>query len=225
MGFFSKLFGKNKKESKQDNIKEEEKKMGQVLTQKDFKEIASEFELEEALVRAIFVVEAGGKSGFLKEDPKIPVTLEEGHVFYKYAKAHGKDVEDLCNRYPTICYPKWTKLYYKKGLEEYNRYLLAKQVDEEAAMLATSWGLGQIMGFNYKLAGWPTIKSFVQAMYESEKCQLLAVCRFIKSNNTMYNALRNKDWATFARLYNGPSYTVNKYDEKLKNAYEKYKKT
>ena len=92
-------------------------------------------------------------------------------------------------------------------------------------MLATSWGLGQIMGFNYKLAGWPTIKSFVQAMYESEKCQLLAVCRFIKSNNTMYNALRNKDWATFARLYNGPSYTVNKYDEKLKNAYEKYKKT
>ena len=86
MGFFSKLFGKKKKESKQDNIKEEENKMGQVLTQKDFKEIASEFELEEALVRAIFVVEAGGKSGFLKEDPKIPVTLEEGHVFYKYAK-------------------------------------------------------------------------------------------------------------------------------------------
>lgn len=39
----------------------------------------------------------------------------------------------------------------------------------------------------------------------------------------MYDALRNKDWATFARCYNGSGYAVNKYDEKLKAAYEKFK--
>ena len=226
MGFFSKLFGKKEEKPKQEPVKpkEEEKIMGQKLTNQDIEAIALEFGLDKAHVMAIFTVEAGGKSGFLKENPFIPVTLEEGHIFYKYAKQHGKDVADICKRYPTICYPKWTKAYYKTGLAEYNRYLLAKEIDEEAANLATSWGMGQVMGFNYEAAGYSDLSSFIQAMYESEKCQLLAVCRFIKSNTKMYKALKEEDWATFAKLYNGPGYAANKYDEKLKKAYEKYKK-
>ncbi len=36
------------------------------------------------------------------------------------------------------------------------------------------------------------------------------------------NALKNKDWGTFARLYNGPAYAQNKYDIKLAEAYQKY---
>jgi hypothetical protein len=34
--------------------------------------------------------------------------------------------------------------------------------------------------------------------------------------------LRDKDWAGFARRYNGPAYAENKYDEKLSAAYEKF---
>ena len=225
MGFFSKLFGKKKKEeSKQESVKKEEVKiMGKKLSDEDIRQLASEFNLKFAHIKAIFLVEAGGKSGFLAEDPQIPVTLQEGHIFYKYLKQKGKDVDTIAKNYPTICYPKWTKAYYKKGKAEYERYLLAKKIDEECAMMSTSWGMGQVMGFNYKAAGYDCLKDFVDSMYCSEKDQLLAMCRFIKSNTKMYNALKNEDWATFARLYNGSGYAANKYDEKLKKAFDTYK--
>ena len=226
MGFFSRLFGKKKKDetNNQPIVKEEEKIMGQRLAEQDIYDIAEEFGLTYAHVKAIFTVEAGGKSGFLADNPKIPVTLEEGHIFYKYLAQKGYDVEDISKRFPSICYQKWTKIFYKKGLAEYDRYLTAKEINEECAMLATSWGMGQIMGFNYAAAGYKNVKDFVEAMYESEKNQLLAMCRFIKSNTKMYKALQAEDWAGFAKLYNGSGYAANKYDEKLKKAYEKYKK-
>ena len=217
MSIFSWLFGKKE-------TKKKEVTMGKKLTDSDFNMIALDFELKPAYVRAIFKVEAGGKSGFLKDDPKIPVTLEEGHIFYKYLKEKGYDVEDMCLKYGNICYQKWTKIHYRTGLKEYDRYLQAKKIDEECAMLATSWGLGQIMGFNYKAAGYNTVQDFVNAMYESEKNQLLAMCRFIKSNKAMYTALKNEDWAKFAKLYNGPGYAVNQYDKKLKEAFDLYNK-
>ena len=37
-----------------------------------------------------------------------------------------------------------------------------------------------------------------------------------------YKALKDKDWSTFAKLYNGPEYAKNKYDSKLSSAYLKY---
>lgn len=39
-----------------------------------------------------------------------------------------------------------------------------------------------------------------------------------------YNELQRKDWAGFARGYNGPGYAKNRYDIKLANAYKKYSK-
>ncbi len=223
MGLFSWLFGK-KKDTVQPIIeKEEEKPVNKKLTDNDIRDIAANFGLKFAHIKAIFVVEAGGKSGFLAEDPNIPVTLEEGHIFYKYLKQKGRDVDAIARNYPTICYPRWTKAYYKKGKAEYERYLLAAKIDEECAMLATSWGMGQIMGFNYKAAGYTSLNMFVSAMYTSERDQLLAMCKFIKSNTKMYNALKTEDWATFAKLYNGPDYATNKYDQKLKKAFDTYK--
>ena len=82
---------------------------------------------------------------------------------------------------------------------------------------------GNKTDFNYKAAGYDCLKDFVDSMYCSEKDQLLAMCRFIKSNSKMYNALKNEDWAGFARLYNGSGYAANKYDEKLKKAFDTYK--
>lgn len=190
------------------------------LTEKDFASIAERSGLEKAVIKAIFKVEAGGRSGFIDSENSIPVTLQEGHIFYKYAKERGLDVAELCKKYPQICYPKWTKEFYKRGQAEYNRYLLASEVDSECAMLSTSWGLGQIMGFNYYQAGYTNISAFVGDIYVSEQLQLKAMCTFIMNNKIMYNALRNHDWATFAKLYNGTGYAANAYDVKLKKAYE-----
>lgn len=202
---------------------EEVKPMNKFLSDQDFRDLGTEFGIEPACIRAIFKVEAGGKSGFLSVDPSKPVTLEEGHIFYKYGKQKGLDVDSLCISQPTICYKKWTKQYYKTGLAEYARYELASSINKEVAMLATSWGCGQVMGFNYKACGYSSVFKFVEDMYLSEKLQLRAMCMFIKSNTKMFNALRNKDWSTFAYCYNGPSYKENKYDQKLQNAYNSYK--
>jgi len=138
--FFSKK--KDKKEEITNNLEQLEKAeekiqiknditpISKFLTEKSFNNIAEEFGLNPAHIKAIYEVEAGGKSGFLKADNTKPVTLEEGHIFYKYAKKKGLNIQDLCNKYPTICYPKWTKKYYKTGLAEYARYELAKSIDE-----------------------------------------------------------------------------------------------
>ena len=39
----------------------------------------------------------------------------------------------------------------------------------------------------------------------------------------MLAALQKKDWKAFARLYNGPAYAQNRYDEKLSTAYSSFK--
>ena len=96
------------------------------------------------------------------------------------------------------------------------------RIDEEAAISSASWGLFQIMGFNHKICGCDTVGEFVSKMKENEGAQLDLFTAFVQSNK-LDSYLREKDWAGFARRYNGPAYAENKYDEKLKSAYEKHK--
>ena len=52
----------------------------------------------------------------------------------------------------------------------------------------------------------------------------LVFLRFIRENRSMLAALQKKDWKAFARLYNGPAYAQNRYDEKLSTAYSSFNK-
>lgn len=121
-----------------------------------------------------------------------------------------------------VVYKTFTKEHYKKdGIAEFARFEVAKGLDRNAAMLSSSWGAFQIMGFNYKSAGYSSVEEFVEAMHNSEANQLLAFVRFVKAQGLDVH-LRSRDWAAFARGYNGPKYAVNKYDKRLKQAYEAY---
>jgi hypothetical protein len=88
----------------------------------------------------------------------------------------------------------------------------------EAACCATSWGAFQIMGYHYEPLGYPFMDAFVIETYKNEANHLRAFGRYLQANNLL-KPLRDKDWAVFARGYNGPAYSQNKYDLKLKNAY------
>ena len=77
------------------------------------------------------------------------------------------------------------------------------------------------MGFNHKAAGYGDVETFVRDMHLSEGKQLMAMFNFIKTNG-LDRALIRKDWATFARGYNGESYRENAYDEKLADAYDSW---
>ena len=47
---------------------------------------------------------------------------------------------------------------------------------------------------------------------------------FLKNSPSCIKPLREKNWAAFARAYNGAGYAQNAYDTRLRNAYVSYVK-
>ncbi len=181
------------------------------LTDDDFKKAAEEFELEEAVIHAVAKVESGGRTGFDKIGrPKI---LFEAHIFHKFTK--GK----YDKTYPELSELTWEKgkVYYT--LDQWTRMYKAMDLDRDSAWKSASWGMFQVMGFNHN--GSDTVAEFVVAMFESEYKHLKSFLAFCDDNDLL-DALRSKDWATFAKGYNGPGYKKNKYDELMEKAYKSY---
>lgn len=188
------------------------------LTDVDFARAAKELNVEVAAIRAVAEVEAAG-AGFLPDGR--PAILYEAHVFHKETggrHAHAKD-----RRGVALSSPSWNqKLYGATGAAQHNRYEDARKLNPDAANKACSWGTFQILGQNHKVCGFDTSQEFVDAMWGGAPAHLDAFVKFIKGNN-LDGALRKKDWATFARGYNGPGYAQNAYDKKMASAYARWK--
>lgn len=194
---------------------------GDRLTDKDFEIVARLLDCETAALKAVQEVETGGKGGFFA--PGKPAILFEGHIFWSQLKKRGINPESHLPGNENILYPKWEKGHYKGGIAEYDRLEQARKIDRDAANASASWGMFQVMGFNYAACDESSVESFVNAMSESEFKQLILSARFIKKAG-MLPALQTKNWAEFARRYNGPAYAENLYDSKLAQAYRKHSK-
>ena len=183
---------------------------------------SQKYGLELATVQAVIEVESGGSGFFTDPDtgrltkPKI---LFEGHVFWKQLKKHGINPTTLTRS--NILYPRWDRGNYFGGIREYERLNKAKKIHEQAALESASWGLFQIMGYHWESLAYPSVFKFVKLMETSEFHQLEAFGRFLKVNG-LIPALKAKNWALFAKRYNGPLFYKNKYDAKLAKAYKKY---
>lgn len=199
-------------------IKEE--KMSQKLIEDDFIEASELLDVDVASIKAVTEVESSG-SGF-DENGNIKL-LFEGHIFYKYLKQAGYNVKEIAEVNPDICYKTWRDKRDTYKLNQFERLKKATLINEEIAYKSASYGLFQIMGFNCEACGFNTARDMYSNLILSEKNHLLAFCKFIKSNKSMYRCLQNHDWSGFAKLYNGPGYKANKYDTKLEKAYKKYK--
>jgi len=110
---------------------------------------------------------------------------------------------------------------YGKLDTQYQRLERAVALNRAAALDSTSWGIGQIMGFNASLAGYADAQHMITAMMASETNQLLAVAHFLQQTH-LDGPLRQRDWSAFAKGYNGSDYAQNQYDTRLAKAYEKY---
>lgn len=190
-----------------------------MITEQHFFDAAKRLRCSVPAVKAVTEVESSG-SGFLS-DGRVKV-LFEGHVFYKYTK--GK----YATSHPSLCYPKWTRVYYARGANAYERGAKelarleqAKDLNRTAALLSASYGMFQIMGFNFAHCDFPTVDLFADAMKKDESEQLNAFCSYIIDVG-LDDELRQGRWADFARKYNGPAYQKNRYDQKLKDAYNRY---
>lgn len=162
-------------------------------------------------VWAIMAVETAG-CGFLND--RRPTILFERHVFHR--ETNGK----FDTKAPDLSNPR-AGGYGTSGANQHDRLARAIDLQREAALRSTSWGLGQVMGFNAQMVGFADVGSMVAAMQASEDHQLGAMLAFIKATK-LHTALQKEDWTTFARRYNGPEFAKNRYDTKLKAAFERF---
>lgn len=180
---------------------------GNPLSQEGLDQAASGLGVGLPALWAVMTVETKG-CGFLAD--RRPLILFERHIFHRKTggRFDGSD-PDLSSR--------TAGGYGKGGANQYDRLMRAIALDRQAALESTSWGLGQVMGFNAVAAGYPDAESMVTAMCQSEDAQLLGMVGFIRDAR-LARHLKNGDWAAFAQGYNGPEFQKNKYDEKLRNA-------
>jgi len=170
--------------------------------------------IDEPILKAVAQVESSG-SGFLPSPEEEPKVLFEGHAFYRLTQ--GK----FSQSHPSLSYAKWTKAHYAGSLRgEWKRLSAARALDRDAANQSASWGTFQIMGFNYALCGFSSVEEFVAAQRAGADEQLDAFAQFI-ARESFLRPLRQRDWKSFAALYNGPAFAKNRYDERMAAAYGK----
>lgn len=185
-----------------------------------------------AHAQAVFAVEAAGSGFTMHRGKRVPKILFEAHIFFRFT---GKwPVSKVA---PHLSSKSWDRSLYTKTAQPlrpganlaHTRLEEAVALDElmkangevrQAALMSCSWGIGQVMGLNWKPLGYPSLQQFINEMFDSEGRQLDAVARFIKVNK-LGGAMCRKDWAAFARGYNGPGFKQNAYDARLAVAYRR----
>jgi hypothetical protein len=190
------------------------------LTEDDYARAAKALNVEVAAIKAVAEVESAG-SGFLPDGR--PSILYEAHIFHQHSKGAHAGAKD--RRGVALSSPSWNRaLYGATGAAQHNRYEDARALNADAANKACSWGMFQILGANHKACGFDTSQAFVDAMWTGgASAHLDAFVAFIKANK-LDGALRAKNWAAFAKGYNGPAYAQNAYDKKMAAAYARWSK-
>lgn len=100
------------------------------------------------------------------------------------------------------------------------RFDKAYAVDPEGAVRATSWSVGQIMGFHYRTLGYPSAITMVETWSSNPRQAVIDWINFL-SLNGLDRALRALDLRAFARGYNGGG-NVDAYVRKLRKALSRY---
>lgn len=181
----------------------------------DVASVAKSIGVDPKAFKAIVTVEAQGKPFDAKHRV---IALYEPHIAYRMA---DPDVRRELVR-AGLAYAKWGTRRYPKTMEE--RFAQIDKVSEigtpELAADATSWGMGQIMGFNAQSAGYLNAVDMVKAFAADAENQVAAMGAFTLNNHALLRALIRLDWATVAELWNGAAYRKNHYDTKLASAYK-----
>ena len=181
------------------------------LDDADYGRAAAALGAEIAAVQAVADVETSGNAFDEQGRPRI---LFERHYFHRLTGGRFDASHAAISAAGAGGYGKFS--------EQYGKLEIAYGLDADAALRSASWGRFQIMGDNHRAAGYASVRDFVVALTRSEAAHLDAFVAFVNADKSMAEALRKKDWATFARRYNGPGYAKNDYDGKLQRAYDRF---
>lgn len=191
------------------------------LTEDDFKQAAEELGVDVPTIKAVINIEAGaGHQGF--HAPGQPIVNFDLTMFRRAAARQGINLNKYKKSNRVVFNRPDSRKYGSYQAAQHERLKSAMSIDSIAAIDGTFWGMFQIGGFNWKKCGAASRGEFIERMCKSEHEQLELFVNFIKING-MDKYLRKKDWAGFARRYNGPSYARRGYHTRLAKAYKKYK--
>lgn len=177
------------------------------ISESDFERAAERIGCDVAAIKAVWEVEAGGRH-FLS-DRSVIRRFEPHH----FPREHWSKIGFT---------PRQGEAPWRASLRLSNEamFLRAADVDQDAAMVASSWGAPQIMGFNHKDAGFASARQMVEHMAVSASNQLDAFVQLVESWG-IAGAIRAHDWLAFARRYNG-SGQVERYAQLMETAYRKH---
>lgn len=193
--------------------------MKNALLETDFQAAAARLGVSVPAVKAVATVESNG-GGFLP-DGRVKVQYEP-HVMYRQLASNfdrARADKELV-AHPDLVAKK-AGSYQSLDKEDKDMNRAAQLIDRASALESASWGAFQIMGYHWKTLQYTTLQGFINDQYTAAG-QLETFVRFILADPRLVKALRGKDWATFARIYNGPNYAANKYDTKLAAAYKQF---
>jgi hypothetical protein len=173
-----------------------------------------------AMIAAFIEVEAAG-SGYYP-DGRLKV-LPERHKVYSLLPAGKRDDAVRLG----LAVPSWSpKTQYKDFRKDGGgRYefleRVASEYGPELAADAASWGAGQLMGFNAASVGYSSALEMVAAFANSEDAQIVAIAKFLVSNN-LDDEARAENCKGLCRGYNGPG-QVEHYTPLLQKALSRQK--
>jgi hypothetical protein len=176
------------------------------LSAADFQSTLTALQADAASVWALLEVESG-KAGYLPD--RRPQILFERAVFHTRTKGQFDAT------HPGISAPTWGG--YSGGAAEYTRLAEAYALSPDDALQSASWGIAQVMGFNFSPSGLGSASDYVQGACASEGAQLLAFQNFLLHTGVA-QALAAHDWYSVALHYNG-SGQVSLYASRLATNY------
>ena len=193
---------------------------GGALTDADYAQAARRLgpNVRPALLRAFAEVESGGKSGFGPDG--LPIIAYEGHVFRRYThKKYDATHPLLSYPYKQKAGPEWRANNHGQKTA-WKTLTEAAALDHDAALMACSWGMFQVMGFNYADCGYKDASSFVEAMKQGARGQLDAFVGYCKHRSGMVEAMTSGNYAGMASRYNGEDY--GDYDQRIRRADQRH---
>jgi hypothetical protein len=196
--------------------------------------LSQQLKIDPAAAIAVLAVESGGKA--FGPDGRLLIRFEN-QVFFDNWGNKNQDRYfqhfkfDQAQRWQGHQWRRspddpWQDQHGQGQAKEWDSFSMARSLDDTAAKLSISMGGPQIMGFNYAACGYESVHQMFDAFSSSERHQIIGFFDFVQgpsTNSRRVIALQNKDFTTFASLYNGPG-QATRYGSLIKSVFDAFLK-
>lgn len=192
-------------------------------------QLSEDIAIDVACTVAVLCVESSGK-GFEQNNANRMIIRFENHKFWKYWGKHN--IEKFRAHFAYSSNKVWTGHKWRKSdkeewrgfhgnqRKEWEVFEFARSLDADAAMLSISMGAPQIMGFHYERIGYQSVNEMFEAFSTDISKHIQGLFDFFSS--TMVRNLREQDFVSFARYYNGNG-QKEKYGKWINDHFESFK--